>query len=142
MTPGRSPSRGRSVRALAWLGDAEFEVRVRRRLLARTDLPADRLDAIKTRIVRASSQAAALDAIWDELTPDEQDLARRARNARVAGSPRGDVRTYRAATAFEALVGGWCADGRADRFETVVTPWLDAALDEAIAAGRRRPRRG
>ena len=132
----------RSVRTLAWLGDAEFEVWVRRALAERSDLPADRLDAIKAAVVRAESQARALEAIWDALTPDERALAQRARNAAVRGTPRGDVRTYRAATAFEALVGAWCLGGREDRFEAVVGPWLAEALDAAYATFRRRPRRG
>jgi len=132
----------RSVRTLAWLGDAEFEVRVRRAVVARGDLRADRLDAVKAAVVRAESQAAALEAIWERLDEDERAVARRAKNAKVRSAPRGDVRTYRAATAFEAVVGAWFASGRADRFEAVVGPWLERAVDAALAAHRRRPRRG
>lgn len=99
----------RSIRTLAWLGDAVFEQDVRRRLVGRGDYPTDRLDAMKAEIVRAEAQAALLAAIEPDLDEDERSVTRRARNARVSGTARtrARVEAYRRATALEALVAHW-----------------------------------
>ena len=52
--------RQRSIRTLAWLGDAEFEREVRRRLSIRGDFSTDRLDKLRARIVNAEAQATLL----------------------------------------------------------------------------------
>lgn len=139
--------RGRSLRTLAWLGDVEFEREVRYRLARRGDYPSDRLDAMKTGVVRAEAQAQLLETLLPALTPAELDRVRRGRNASPPAAARGGRRRmeeYRAATALEALVASWCLDGDAgrERMEQVLGPALDAAIDRAVAAHARRPRRG
>lgn len=139
--------RGRSIRTLAWLGDVEFEREVRHRLARRGDYPTDRLDAMKTRVVRAEAQARLLEQILPELRPEELELVRRGRNASPTAVARGGRRhtqQYRAATGFEALVGTWCLEGEPGRMrlhEVLGAP-LEAAIDEAVAAAAHRPRRG
>ena len=133
----------RSIRTWAWLGDALFELHVRAHLAARGDLPTDRLDAIKTRLVRSESQAALLRAVDPQLDEDERAVVRRARNAAPGSSRgRGDTRTYRDATAFEALVAHWLLGPAPGRFTATVLPALDAAVDQAWHAHRHAPRRG
>lgn len=141
--------RGRSIRTLAWLGDAEFEREVRYRLAERGDFSTDRLDGMKSRIVRAEAQAVMLERILPVLRPDELDLVRRGRNhAPPSGSRRRGARRsskeYRAATALEALIAGWCLGGDPGRarLEEVLGPLLEEAIVEALAADARRPRRG
>lgn len=138
--------RTRSIRTLAWLGDVEFEREVRHRLAQRGDYSTDRLDGMKSRIVRAEAQAVLLERIVPQLRPEELALVQRGRNAAVSAGARGRRRTreYRAATAFEALVAGWCLDGepgRARMLELLEGP-LEDAIGEALAADARRPRRG
>jgi ribonuclease-3 family protein len=138
--------RDRSIRTLAWLGDAEFERAVRRRLSLVGDYPTDRLDAMKADVVRAEAQAALLRIIEPDLDDEERAVAGRGRNAArpAAGPSRRDGRAYRAATGFEALVAWWAlGDAQAQaRFEAVVGPHLDAAIAAAVEAHRRKPRRG
>ncbi len=139
--------RMRSAKTLAWLGDAEFEREVRYRLAHRGDFPIDRLDSMKIRVVRAEAQAELLERILPTLEPDEQALVQRGRNASPPVASRGGRRRtqdYRAATALEALVADWCLAGEPGRarMEHVLGPLLDAAIDQAIAADARRPRRG
>jgi ribonuclease-3 family protein len=134
----------RSIRTWAWLGDAEFERMVRLSVAARGDYPTDRLDAIKAQVVRAEGQAALLAAINDELNEEEQAVVRRGRNTRLASSARSrrNVQAYRAATAFEALVAYWVLGDHHDRMEAVLGGVLEAAIDEAVARHKTKPRRG
>jgi ribonuclease-3 family protein len=136
----------RSVRTLAWLGDAEFEREVRMRLARRGDFPTDRLHAMKARVVCAEAQAQLLAAIEAGLDEVEAGVVRRARNMSHKAGGRGvrNVRDYRAATALEALVGHWCfaAAGGRERLAAVVVPWLEARIDEAVAVASQGLRRG
>ena len=118
---------GRSIRTLAWSGDAAFEREVRWRVARRGDYPIDRLDAIKAEIsVCAPAQARLLAGIADALDEAERAVARRARNAANPGSSRGrrSGQDYREATALEAVVAHWSLRGPAghDRFEAVLAP--------------------
>lgn len=140
-----SELRGRSIRTLAWLGDAEYERLVRTSLALRGDHPVDRLDTARAKLVRSEAQAALLEQIEAELTQTELDVVRRGRNATVRGGGRAvrDVKAYRAATGFEALIGWWTAAPQddPDRITEVLGARLDAAVTEALATSRR-PKRG
>ena len=134
----------RSVRTLAWLGDAAFERDVRWRVCARGDHRVDRLDSIKADVVRAEAQAALLELIEPELSEDERAVVRRGRNAKTT-SIRGkkDTQTYRSSTGFEALVARWALiHGQWARYETLVVPHLEPMIDAATAKRAKRPRRG
>ena len=134
----------RSVRTLAWLGDAEFEREVRLRLARRGDFPTDRLHAMKARVVCAEAQAELLAAIEAMLDDAEAGVVRRARNLSHKAGSRGvrSTRDYRSSTALEALVAHWClcTSGRG-RFDELVVPRIEARIEAALATGKP-PRRG
>ncbi len=141
-----APLPDRSIRTLAWLGDAEFEREVRLRLARRGDYPTDRLHAMKALVVCAEAQAELLAQIEPVLDEVEAGVVRRARNLNVKTGGRGvrSTRDYRSSTALEALVAHWCmicADGRL-RFEALVVPWLEGRIDAAIVAAGQALRRG
>jgi ribonuclease III family protein len=136
---------GRSVRTQSWLGDAVFELLVRTRVAGRGDFPVDRLDAIKAEIVRAERQAELLEVVLAELDDEESALVRRARNTTPPASARGrrSTQSYRAASALEALVARWwLVPGGLVRFETLLGPHLDAAIERAVELRASKPRRG
>lgn len=92
--------------ALAYMGDSVYEVFVRRHLLESGQTNADRLHGNAVRFVRAEGQALALRTLMEELTTEEQALARRAKNRKITSKPQNvDPITYKFATAFEALIG-------------------------------------
>lgn len=138
--------RSRSIRTLAWLGDAAFEREVRWRLAMRGDYPTEKLDASKAAVVRAEAQAAMLNAIEPELDDAERSIAQRGRNASLPSSARGrkNTKAYREATGFEALVAHWALGGHEgwQRFTSVVGQRLDDAIDNALRKTLDRPPRG
>ena len=92
--------------ALAYLGDAVYEVAIRKYIMETGQYNADRLHTIAVRYVRAEGQALAVKALMEELTEEEQALVKRARNRKITSKPRNVAPiTYKWATAFEALVG-------------------------------------
>lgn len=95
-----------NTNALAYLGDALYEVAIRKYIMETGQYNADRLHQIAVRYVRAEGQAAAIKKIIGELTEEEQALVRRARNRKITSKPRNvEPITYKWATAFEAFVG-------------------------------------
>ncbi len=105
----RPPSGGEgltllSPRHLAYLGDAVYELHVRKRLLTEA-VTVEQLHREKVSKVKASAQAAALRQLMPGLTEHEADLVRRARNLKTAVPRNASVADYRHSTAFEALIG-------------------------------------
>jgi len=106
--------------ALAYLGDAVFELYVRDRLLAGVALPAAELHRQAVMRVRATAQAFVLRTCLDELTDDEADVVRRARNARCSSYRHVDSADYHYSTAFEALLGYLYLLGCEERLEQLM----------------------
>lgn len=104
--------------ALAYIGDAVYEIYVREHVLGQDLRGIDKnfgahVDALHKRAiryVRADGQAKAVKAMLNEgfLGAEEAALVRRARNHKTASKPKNaDAMDYKYATAFEALIGFW-----------------------------------
>ena len=101
--------------ALAYIGDAVYEIYVREHVLEASKTQAfgahvDALHKKAVRYVRADGQAKALRRMLKEgfLTTEEEALVRRARNHKSASKPKNaDAMDYKYATALEALIGYW-----------------------------------
>jgi ribonuclease III family protein len=90
--------------ALAYIGDAVFELHVRTRFL----IPPKRMASYHSQVVtqvRAESQAIHLASLLPNLTDAEKEILRRGRNACVTKPRRLDRQTYQQATGLEALIG-------------------------------------
>ena len=101
-----SPDQAQAVSpiALAYIGDAVYELFVRRSLL----FPPKRIQAYHRQVVsqvRAEQQSRCLEHLLPCLTPFEQDILRRGRNASPRGPKRLEAATYQRATGFETLIG-------------------------------------
>lgn len=104
--------------ALAYMGDAVYEVHIREYLLRIGKVKPNNLHQHAVRFVSGKSQAAVLLHWLDQeiLTEEEMDVARRGRNAKSGSIPKNtSVQTYRYSTAFEALVGYHYLMGSKDR---------------------------
>jgi len=108
---------------LAFLGDAFFELSVRRRLVAGSGISAaDRLHLAAVHYVNASSQAAAMRGLIGRnvLSAEELEIVRRARNHKPKSMPKNaDPVDYKLATSFEALLGYHYCEGRGDIAEAL-----------------------
>lgn len=93
-----------SPATLAYLGDAVYELYVRRHFLT----PPKRIQAYHHQVVaqvRAERQAHHLQVLLPFLTPTEQAVLKRGRNAITSKPKRLDRATYSQATSLETLIG-------------------------------------
>lgn len=94
--------------ALAYMGDAIFEVYVRRMLLEKGMMKPNMLQQKATEYVSAKAQSYIARTLLEKnvLTEEEAAVLKRGRNAKSATVRKNtDVQTYRYSTAFEALIG-------------------------------------
>ena len=112
--------------ALAFLGDAVYEVYVRKYVMETGCQRADMLHRMAVKYVRADGQAKAVKSLMaDFLTEEEVRLVKRARNHKTTSKARSaDPVTYKLATAFEALIGYLELNGDRERVEAVIAEAL------------------
>ena len=98
--------RAYSPLTLAFIGDCIFDLIIRTVIVERGNRAPDGLHKSKSRIVKAETQAAMIEALMDELTEDEKGFYRRGRNAKsYTTAKNASIGDYRKATGFEALLG-------------------------------------
>ncbi len=109
--------------ALAYMGDAVYEVYVREYLIERGEVKPQKLHQAAVRFVAAKAQAAVIRGWMEEglLTETEEAIVRRGRNAKSNTPKSTDVQTYRWSTAFEALVGYLHLNRDIDRLEQLIS---------------------
>ncbi|WLR41961.1 Mini-ribonuclease 3 [Bacillus carboniphilus] len=94
--------------ALAYIGDAVYEMYVRNFLLSLGKVKPNELHRMSKQFVSGQSQADILFHLINNnfFTEQEMMVIRRGRNAKSGTKPKNlDVQTYRHSTAFEAIVG-------------------------------------
>ena len=113
--------------ALAYIGDAVYEIYVRKHVMETGQFNADRLHHAAIKYVCAAGQAKAVKHMMQEfLTDEEVKLVKRARNHKYTSKAKNaDPVTYKLATAFEALVGILYLEENKKRLEEVVTKAFD-----------------
>ena len=94
--------------ALAYIGDAVYELYVRKHLLETGQVKPQMLHQQAVTFVSARGQAAVI-LHWldnDFLSEDEKRIVARGRNAKSGSVPKNiSIQTYRYSTACEALIG-------------------------------------
>ncbi|MBE6907456.1 Mini-ribonuclease 3 [Marasmitruncus massiliensis] len=104
--------------ALAFLGDAVYEICARRKIVGEGNCPVNQMHRKSVGMVCAKAQSAALEKLFDLLTEEEQAVFKRGRNAHSASSPKHtELVDYRRATGMEALFGYLYLQGRMSRIE-------------------------
>lgn len=95
-----------NLRNYAYLGDAVWEIFIREKTIRHTN-NAKKLHQITTNLVKTSTQCELLHFLEPNLTEEEIELTRRARNLPIPVGRRNIQSDYRQATAFETLIGWW-----------------------------------
>ncbi len=92
--------------ALAYIGDAIYEIFVRTMVLSKGNAPVNKLHKQSREYVNAKAQAEMYHVIATCLTEEEQAVFRRGRNAKSFTTPKNmTLADYRHATGLEALFG-------------------------------------
>ncbi|MCR5397197.1 MAG: ribonuclease III [Lachnospiraceae bacterium] len=112
--------------ALAYIGDSVFDIIIRTKVIAKGNVPVSKMHKACSDVVRASAQAQLLDAIAEDLTPEEEEVVRRGRNAKSKTTAKNaSVIDYRNATALEALLGYLYMTGEIQRMQELVKIGLE-----------------
>lgn len=91
---------------LAFLGDCVYDLIIRTIVVERGNRAPEGLHKMKSRIVKAETQAKMIEALMDDLSEEEQSVYRRGRNAKSYTSAKNaSISDYRKATGMEALIG-------------------------------------
>jgi ribonuclease-3 family protein len=112
--------------ALAYIGDAVYELQIRKKLVDTGKPNVDVLHKEAIKYVSANAQAKAVKVMLkDFLTDNEIRLVKRARNQKITSKPRNaEIINYKLATGFEALIGNLYMENNLKR--------LDDCIDKAI----------
>ncbi|SFU68324.1 Mini-ribonuclease 3 [Alicyclobacillus macrosporangiidus] len=122
--------RGIPTLALAFIGDAVWELRVREHVLRKGVRRPHELHQATTRYVRARSQAHLAAVLGPLLSEEERGFLRRGRNAKPGHTRKSaDVLDYRHSTGFETLIGYLYTSGQRDRLDELCHRAL-AAIDD------------
>lgn len=94
--------------ALAYLGDAVYELYIRKYLLSKNLVKVNELQKESLKFVAAKSQATILEKLIEKqfLTEEELNIIKRGRNIKSHKAPKNtDIITYKHATGLETLIG-------------------------------------
>jgi len=92
--------------ALAFIGDAIHTAFVRKQVLLGEKNKLNNYHTAAKKFCNAKSQKETLEKIAENLSEEEKNVVRRARNCHSKHSAKNfDEETYKKATAFEALIG-------------------------------------
>ena len=106
---------------LACIGDAVHTLFIRDKIVKSENLLLKDYHKKSSNLCKAASQAERLNNIFDELTEAEQDVVRRARNAKLGHiAKNSDIETYKKATSFEALIGYLYLKGNFERLNQIL----------------------
>jgi ribonuclease-3 family protein len=117
--------------ALAYIGDAVYEIFARTYIMGRGNMPVNKLHKAVKNLVKAQTQSKIYYILEDVLCEEEKDILKRGRNAKSMSSPKnGDILDYRRATAVEALIGYLYIHGDIQRLEQLMTAAITQLIKE------------
>lgn len=129
---GGTDLRTYSPLALAYIGDAVFDLVIRSAVVGRGNRKAGKLHQRTSHIVKAQTQAKMIEALLPCLTDEESDIYRRGRNANSPTMAKNATMSdYRKATGLEALMGYLYLADQFDRILFLVRRGLEE-LNERI----------
>lgn len=108
---------------LAYIGDAVYEVEIRNYLIKRNINNVNKLQKMAINYVSATAQSKILECLIEKgiLTKEELYTIGRARNYKPNSKPKhADIKTYKKATALEALFGMLYLEEKKERIKEIM----------------------
>lgn len=120
--PGKRPDvRTYSPLALAYIGDAVYDLIIRTVVVERANRSSQELHRITVKYVSAGAQARMVQALADSLTEEERAVYRRGKNSKPhTMAKNASAADYLKATGFEAVIGYLYLTERMDRILELV----------------------
>jgi ribonuclease-3 family protein len=113
--------------ALAYLGDAVYELLIRTMVMDQGNVQPHKLHKKSSSLVNAGTQAAMMRSLLPRLSQEEEAVYKRGRNAKsVTSAKHATIIDYRTATGFEALIGYLYLERRFGRIVDLVKEGLEA----------------
>ena len=116
---------------LAYLGDAVYELAVRRYLLEQGSRPMVEHNRRAFAMVNASAQSQVIERLTPHLSPAEVDLIRYGRNAKGGSAKSASQTDYRRATGLECLLGYLYLCQETTRLEEIMATIIALLNEEA-----------
>ena len=126
-------TRNINVITLAYMGDAVYEVYIRKALIDKNIALVDDLQKVAINYVSAKSQSKILNLLIDKdvLTLEEMDVVKRGRNYKRASHPKNtDILTYKNSTGFEALIGYLYLNNNKERLDNIMKIVLEERYEK------------
>jgi len=106
---------------LAYIGDAVYEVYIRTYVMNNYRSNVNNLNRKAVSFVKAGAQARIVEYLKPYLSEKEWAVVMRGRNHKVTtASKNADIKDYKLATGFEALIGQLYLKGEKDRLEELI----------------------
>lgn len=117
--------------ALAYIGDAIYDLIVRTMLVGKGNAPVNSLHRRASSLVKAEAQKESMLHIEPLLTEEERSVYRRGRNAKsYTTAKNASVADYRVATGFEAVMGYLYLTGQTERLLELAKKGLEPVKEE------------
>ena len=126
-------TRNINIITLAYMGDAVYEVYIRKALIEKNIALVDDLQKVAVNYVSAKSQSKILNFLIDNgvLTLEEMDIVKRGRNYKRASHPKNtDILTYKNSTGFEALIGYLYLINNKERLDEIMNIVLEESYEK------------
>ncbi len=105
---------------LAYVGDAVYELYVRKHITKDNNIQVDKLHKKAVSVVKSSAQAKSYHIIENMLTEEEVAVFKRGRNAKSSVPKNSDMSEYKTATGLEALIGYIYLKGDTNRLDEIM----------------------
>lgn len=128
-------TRNINVITLAYLGDAIYEVYIRKHLIEKGIALVDDLQKEAVKYVSAKNQSRILKWLEDKniFKEEEIDIIKRGRNYKRGSHPKNtDIITYKNSTGFEALIGYLYLEKENDRIDELMKLILEEFYEKNI----------
>ncbi len=122
---GETDLRTYSPLALAFIGDAIYDLVIRSVIVGQGSTKTSQLHRHTSHLVKAEAQAEMIDGMLPEMTEEEQSYYRRGVNAKPPTMPKNaTAEDYHKATGFETLMGYLYMTGQTERMLSLIRTGL------------------